>query len=453
MTDQHILARPEVGPSSPWTFPQHHVHTLTNGLTVWWIPIPGQYIVDVKLVMDSASTCYEDRRLEGVTALATAVAGEGTASHPGMSAAEALEALGGDYSGSSGTLNSTLTLSVPSNRLRPAFELFAEIITEPQLSDVDVDDHRQHMLAELDDYASYPASIADLALSQAIVDPKCRGHRLFSHRQALHAITGEEVRNFRQNHWQPLGSTLILAGDLDCPFTMIDEVLGHWQPETPVPVQPDITAASCPPRLVVVDRPGAVQADLRIGGFGVDRRDSKWVGLKVAATAIGGSFKSRLNSVLREEKGFTYGVGMSIRPFKTLGTFIVSGSFRTEVAAEATRCALNLIDIADQPLTQEEVEDAKNVMLRSAALSYDISSAIAAQAAALATVGLEPVFINQYLRDLSTITPERVNVDYSQVIKPDTATTIIVGDAGQIVPDLQGCGFDPEVITVDDLLI
>ena len=86
--------------------------------------------------------------------------------------------------------------------------------------------------------------------------------------------------------------------------------------------------------MVLVDRPGAVQADVRLGGFGIDRLDPRWSAISVASYAMGGAFLSRLNAVLRE-KGYTYGVRMNFGPLRTGGSFAVQGSFRTEVVPEA----------------------------------------------------------------------------------------------------------------------
>ena len=104
-------------------------------------------------------------------------------------------------------------------------------------------------------------------------------------------------------------------------------------------------------RLLLVDRPGAVQADIRYGAFGIDRRDPRWSAITVASYAMGGAFLSRLNAVLREDKGYTYGVRMAFSPLRQGGSFAVQGSFRTEVVADALQITRDLIDIGPSPFT------------------------------------------------------------------------------------------------------
>ena len=78
-----------------------------------------------------------------------------------------------------------------------------------------------------------------------------------------------------------------------------------------------------------------MQAHVRFGSFGIDRLDPRWSAISVASYAMGGAFLSRLNAVLREDKGYTYGVRMNFGPLRTGGSFAVQGSFRTEVLVDA----------------------------------------------------------------------------------------------------------------------
>jgi predicted Zn-dependent peptidase len=149
------------------------------------------------------------------------------------------------------------------------------------------------------------------------------------------APTPELVWSFHHDHFQSTGATLVMAGDFpDDPFQVAEAALGSWQgPSRPSPEQP--TPGPADQQLILIDRPGAVQADLRLGGYGIDRRDPRWADITVASYAVGGAFLSRLNAVLREEKGYTYGVRMQFSPLRSVGSFTVQGSFRTEVVVDA----------------------------------------------------------------------------------------------------------------------
>ena len=126
-------------------------------------------------------------------------------------------------------------------------------------------------------------------------------------------------------------------------------------PSQVAPLQPRLDG----PRVILVDRPDAVQADVRIQQATVGRSHPGWAALKVACGALGGTFGSRLNQVLREDKGWSYGVGMSSRPLPDGGVATVAGSFRTEVGADAVAEALRILTSSDD-LRADEVDAARD---------------------------------------------------------------------------------------------
>ena len=160
-------------------------------------------------------------------------------------------------------------------------------------------------------------------------------------------------------------TTLILAGDFaDDPIAAgraVPRILAQRRLSDGLWPRSRLPAAR---RTVLVDRPGAVQADVRLGGFGIDRLDPRWSAVSVASYAMGGAFLSRLNAVLREEKGYTYGVRMNFGPLRTGGSFAVQGSFRTEVVVEALAITRELIKVDGVPFTSQEVDDAVSVLHR-----------------------------------------------------------------------------------------
>ena len=127
---------------------------------------------------------------------------------------------------------------------------------------------------------------------------------------------------------------------------------------------------------------------MRLGGFGIDRSDPRWPDLHVATHALGGAFLSRLNRVLREEKGFTYGVHLANSPMRDGGLLAVAGSFRTEVVVEAVDLARELLDVTSSPITATEVADAVTYTNGVAPLRYSTASGVTDRIASLIGAGL-----------------------------------------------------------------
>jgi predicted Zn-dependent peptidase len=200
--------------------------------------------------------------------------------------------------------------------------------------------------------------------------------------------------------------------------------------------------------MVLLDRPGAVQADVRLGGFGIDRLDPRWSAISVASYAMGGAFLSRLNAVLREEKGYTYGVRMNFGPLRTGGSFAVQGSFRTEVVADALAITRQLIDVDQTPFTSQEVDDAVAFFTGVSPLRYATAEGVADQAATQLLAELPEDYVDRSLALLRSVTPEAATEAYRSVVHPDELTLVVVGDADRLADPLRAAGFpDLEVRT------
>ena len=154
--------------------------------------------------------------------------------------------------------------------------------------------------------------------------------------ETVRQVTPEAVGAFHHDHFGPAGSDADPRGRLrrrpDRGCRALPRIVAQRRPATGDASRSRLQACDA---LLLIDRPGAVQADVRLGGFGIDRLDPRWAAISVASYAMGGAFLSRLNAVLREEKGYTYGVRMNFGPLRTGGSFAVQGSFRTEVVVDA----------------------------------------------------------------------------------------------------------------------
>ncbi len=262
------------------------------------------------------------------------------------------------------------------------------------------------------------------------------------------AVTPEAVRTFHQDRIGPLGSTLVLAGDFSSdPVALVARHFGGWAN----PAQQQVaqqTPGAAGRRMLLVHRPGAVAADVRLGGYAIDRLDPRWSAVSVASYAMGGAFLSRLNAVLREDKGYTYGVRLNFTPLRTGGSFAVQGSFRTDVVVDALSIARDLLDVGRAPFAEQEVADAIAYFTGVSPLRYATADGVADQAATQVLAGLPDDYVDQSLAQLRAVTPDEANSAYTSLVRPEELTLVLVGDAEQLADPLRASGFDDlEVIT------
>jgi len=440
------LPRPRVAAPAAWSFPTPERFALPNGLAVQLYHRPGQYVVSAGLTLD-VPLAAEPRDREGVAGLLAATLDQGTRRHPGASFEDAVERCGAVLQATVHQAGTQVYLDVPGSRLADALPLLAEAIAEPALLGEDVTRERAIALANIEQQLATSAGRADQALQAAVIDGRFRAARLRAGEPAtLRQVSPEDVRAFHAERYGPQGATLILAGDFAAdPAALVEGAFGGWANpgriaathETP---QPGLR------QLLLVDRPGSVQADVRMARFTIDRGDPRWADLQIAVYALGGAFLSRLNSVLREEKGYTYGVHAVTTPLRTGGYTTVSGSFRNDAVADAIAAIPGLLDVAERPLTAAEVDAARTYLLGVQPLQYATAAGICNGVMSLVAAGLDHEFVDRLRAAYGRVTPESATGAAAAVLPPAELGLVVVGDAGVLAGPLGDRGFDVTVV-------
>lgn len=440
--------RPSVAPPKAWSFPSPSRTKMPNGLDVLAYPMPGQHVVSVGLSLDLPVT-EEPRAKEGAVAILARCLDEGTSKHPGGEFAEALENLGAVFGAHAGSSATTCYVDVPASRLEPALSLFAEAIIDPALERADVHRHRGLRLAEIAQHRAHPAQRVGMEFRRAVIAADDRTSRSTAgEADTVANIAADDVAALHRRWYQPGGSLLVLAGDFATdPMAAAAAAFNAWSPsELPTPAHHRTLPGR--PTVVLVDRPGSVQADVRLGGFGIDRTDPRWAAFQVAGHAMGGGFLSRLNRLLREERGYTYGVRFAAHPYRSGGMFAVQGSFRGDSALPAIVEARDLL--AGEPFTPAEVGEAIDFLVGVTPLRFASASGVMEQVLALRAVGMGPERVDAHLAAVRAVTPEAATEAFAGIVRPEDLSLAIVGDAETLAEPLRAEGFDVQVKALAD---
>jgi zinc protease len=443
------LPQPGIAPPPDWSFPKPQRAQLSNGVDVLVFERPGQHVISAHLVLD-APLSAEDPAIEGVATICARSLDEGTRTHAGEEFAELLENEGAGFGIDVGLSGVQALLDVPASRLDAAFALFAEAVREPALADDDVNRHVTLRLAEIEQAQANSAQLASITFRRAVFEAGDRASRMNGGEpETVAAITPDAVRAFHAEHFGPRGSTLVLAGEFASdPLALAERHLGGWTNAGQAEVRHQRPEPG-PRTALLIDRPGSVQADIRLGSFGPDRKDPRWADLSVASYAMGGAFLSRLNAVLREEKGYTYGVRLNFGPMRSGGSYAVQGSFRTEVVVDAIREARRLLDISADPFTAAEVEGAISYFTGVSPLRYATADGIADQAATQVLADLPDDYVDRNLAELRAVTPGSATDAYRSAVQLEQTSLVVVGHAERLADGLRELGYDLEVVAAD----
>lgn len=281
--------QPAPGVARPWAFPAPERGSLPNGLTVLRCHRPGQQVVAVEIFLD-APLDAEPEGLDGVATIMSRALSEGTDKQSAEEFAAELERCGATLDAHADHPGLRVSLEVPASRLAKALALVAEALRAPAFADSEIERLVGNRLDEIPHEQANPARRAAKQLSKELFPATARMSRpRQGTEETVARIDSAAVRAFYDAHVRPSTATAVVVGDLtgiDLDALLAD-TLGDWSGNTaePRPVPP-ITADDTG-RVVIVDRPGAVQTQLLIGRIGADRHDSVWAAQVLGTYCLG----------------------------------------------------------------------------------------------------------------------------------------------------------------------
>jgi zinc protease len=438
-----VVERPEVRAAEPWSFPEARRSELSNGLGVVIYDIPGQYVISVRLAVPMP-LYREPRQREGIATIMARTLDEGTARHTAEEFAELLErkgiALGAGVS-ESGLM---VDLDVSKRYVREALDLLSQAVREPAFPSNEVSRHVKTRLAEIDHEHAQPGQRAALEFITTYFDADERASRPSAGtKETISTITSADLVAFHTANVVPGGATVVVAGDLS-DLDVVSEVeraLGSWSgAAVEVSEPPEAARADDAARIVFLDRPGSVQTEFYLGCPGPDRSvEGGWAAYQVLGFVVGGSPNARVDAVLREDKGFTYGIRSGFRPRRRGGVFLTSGSVRADSTVEALRLLLEILDKAREGFTETETQIGVDFIGKTAPGRYATADTVADEAAGLSLEGLTTEFISASLRELADVDAEVLTRAYDRYVTGEW-TVIIVGDASLYAEGVRGLG-------------
>lgn len=439
-----LQPRPALGHPQAWDYPRFEQHHTDHGLAVWLRHLPSQPRLALQVLID-ASVLVEDPAQRGVANLVTMSLDEGTPTLDATGFADALDRTGATFSAGVDAAATFVAARFPAWRFEDALGLVADAILHPVFPEAEIERLVNQRLDSIRRELITPESRAVREFRRHGV---AGDHRLTwptaGDRDTVARLGRADALAFHRDMFVPRGLAVVLAGDLSDldPVATIGDALAGLTPAPQRPPAP-LLRGRPGPRTIVVDRPGAVQTALRIGRVGPDRSSPDWPALRLASHVLGGSITGRLNTVLREQKGYTYGVN-SLLSSQRAGGFVVAtaGSVHTEHTAAALRDALDIVaDIATVGPTGAELEAARDALIGVQPLRTESVANLATQVAHCLAEDLPHDHVAAVLEQVRDVTASEVVAAAATHLRPDDMTVIAVGDAASIASDLEAVGY------------
>jgi zinc protease len=449
--------RPAAREPRPYRFPTFERERLDNGLTLIHAHLPGRPLLSAQLVMEGGGS-REAPSEAGVTALMARALAEGSQRRDAIELVEAGERLGAELHAEAGWEAMSVGLEVPRSRLAPALDLLAEMALLPSFPEAEVDRLRDERINDLLQVRADPRRRAERVFSEAIYAASAPFSRPLGGVEAtVPGLRREQVVARHAAHLDPAGATLIVAGDLaQVPLReLVASTFGDgWAPVNGQPdraIRPSVDDSAHPDgaRLVLVDRPGAAQTEIRIGHVGLRRATPEFHAVAVLSSILGGLFNSRLQRLLREERGYTYGIHAGFDLRRWAGPFAVRTAVQTEVTVPALSDILGeLRRIREVPPEVAELREARDYLIGVFPLRFEAAPQVVAAILGLVLFGLPDDELDRYRPGIAAVTADDA-ARAARHVRPDDASIVLVGDAARIEADVRAAGFGAVTLISD----
>ena len=441
-----VQPRPTLGPPRPWRFPAARRTVLGNGLTLVTCHLPGRPILSAQLVVD-APIDLDPAGREGLASLVVSLLDEGTASLSASAFANALAAHGATFAAHAGQEGTVVGVSAPASRFAGALRLLADAVTAPAFAPSEFERAKAQTLQGIRAMLANPAVRAGQAFAAALYPSTSRLSRPAAGSiESVSALQLDDVRTSWARNADPATSTLVVAGD----FTGLDlealagTAFGAWTPTGRAVVVPVAPVLRSSPGIIVVDRPGSVQTQLYAGHRGVSRDHADYPVLAVAGQVLGAGLTGRIDALLREEKGYTYGFRTQFAPNRVGGAFVSAGGLETSTTAAAVGDLVGVLTTAvTGGITAAERDQAVDYLVGVSPLRWETAAAVASQVAAQVGNGLPDGWVDTYLDGFRTSTASSVSAALAAHLHLDELFVVAVGDASQIAGPLGELGLGP----------
>ncbi|GMV99823.1 MAG: hypothetical protein AMXMBFR84_09620 [Candidatus Hydrogenedentota bacterium] len=415
--------------------------TLQNGLKVVVVPNKEVPFISVMLGLDYGGWSQDPDSPAGVANFAARMLPKGTEHYTSTELAEKLESNALSIEGGADNDATTFAISGLADKLPLALELTAEILLRPTFPE--------------DEYKTLHGQMKSNLASQERdphyqVAQEFRKYYFGNHPYArpadgqlatFDAVTLDRVKAWWSSHGRPDAGVMYIAGDVDpaAAFAEVEKHFASWKaegkkPEVKLPAIPEIEST----RIVLVDTPGAVQSNIYAGQQGINRDHPKFIQARVFAEVFGGSFGSRLNNVLRVQRGLTYGASGTFMPYRFCGVFMASTFTKTETTKETVEGLLEVIkSMQSEPATEAELKQAKSYLVGAFPSALETPGDNVREMWKIQINGLPKDYLQRVVEGYKATTPEQVQDIATTLVHPDKMLIVVLGDAAKVKEGLE----------------
>ena len=434
-------------------FPPYEIQTLPNGLQVVTVLHHEQPVVSMRLLL-RAGTASDPKDRLGTARLAAALLDQGTTAQSAQELADDIDFIGGSMGAGASTDLTHVDMLVMKDSFEHGMRMLSDMARTPAFAQAEIDRKKQQALSGLQVSVHDPEYVANSVFDRLVYGFHPYGMPDSGTPETLAAVRRDDLVAFHSRYFAPNNAILAIVGDVTAEeaFTTAQKVFSDWA-KRELPIDKYVDPPDPARRVIVVNKPDAVQTEVRVGHIGITRSHPDYLAVNLAIRILGGDGSNRLHQVLRTERGLTYGAQANMAALKVSGDFQAETNTRSEATGEVLRLIVDEFwRLQRERVGERELADAKAYMTGSFPLTIETPDSIAMQVLNVIFYGLPLEELQTFRERVNAVTVDDIQRVARAYLRPDRLSVVLVGNAKAFTSQLGGVGFGAyETIELDDL--
>tara|TARA_R110001592_G_scaffold37439_3_gene124872 strand:- start:3196 stop:4485 length:1290 start_codon:yes stop_codon:yes gene_type:complete len=407
-------------------FIQPKTKKLDNGIIVHSISGGSQEILKIDFIF-KAGVWHQNNPL--VAKATNNLLKEGTKNYSAHDIAEGIDQYGAYFQNQVDYDNATLTVYTLSKYLDNVLAFVKEILLSPKFDKDEFNTYRENSLERFKINQEKVSFLARNEFMKQLFGSEFPYGKI-AKIEDFKSLSLTEIKEFYHNFYDLSNCEIVVAGNVtDDTFTSLNDCFGSQNIKKElIQIKEQSLTDNVQNKKVHIEKVGALQSAIRIGKLMPNKLHPDYFKLQILSTILGGYFGSRLMKNIREDKGYSYGVGCGLLSLKNAGYFFIS----TEVGADVTTNALKEIYkeiklLQTEEVKKDELDLVKNYLLGNLLKSCDGPFKMASLFENVHFYGLNYDFYNNYIATIKNITSKEIIDIANQYFKIETFTEVVAG--------------------------
>ena len=422
---------PAAGAPKTFLFPKAATKTLPNGLRVFVVSDSEQPAVAVRLVIQTAGSVKDPAGMPGVAEMTANMLTQGTAKRSAKEIAEAIDFVGGSLAASSSKDSTAVTLDVVKKDLDTGLDLMSDVVLHPAFKGDELERQRQQLLSNLMVQYSDPEYLASVVFGRVVYGDSPYGWPQEGTPVTVNKLAPDDLAKFHDANYAPNQSLMAFAGDIkpEAAFAAAEKYFGGWAKVDVAAAAPQQPSALAGQHIWLIDKPDAVQTQIRVGNLGIRRSDPNFIPVAVMNRIFGGGYNSRLNTEVRVKSGLTYGAYSSFNPHRYTGSFGVGTFTRTEATVQATKLVVDLLTkMSTGDVAPSELDFARDYLAGVYPIQSETAEQVANRVLAVAEFDLPADYNDTYPERIRGVTPAQVKEMAQRYLQTNNLDIVLAGN-------------------------